>query len=341
MRIFIHKIKHKLWENYKLYPPINYSNFRFLSDAEHSFNKIYSGKKKKIIEFEQILLMTGSSTDYKFMISNIKHLKKRLQHDDIKFLISPTNIAKDNAMHYLEKDKDIEKKIKVVLPSVNFKKIKKFKEIDINKKNKINLLFIGQKFYGKGGPICFEIAKQLNKKKINFSFKFVSRDIPSNYPIPENVEIIDYKISEDIKYRLLESSDLFIFPVVQDSFGVYLECIETQCVIITTDIYDKKEIITNNKTGVVIPLEFQLYNLDNFGYVWKNWPDFQSFFIQKFKKGYFEDIINQFVIKIEYFVNNMELINTYKKNIYEDSIGRFEFNNRKKRLIDIYSKIDN
>ena len=75
--------------------------------------------------------------------------------------------------------------------------------------------------------------------------------------------------------------------------------------------------------------------------MWKNWPDFQSFFIQKFKKGYFEDIINQFVIKIEYFVNNMELINTYKKNIYEDSIGRFEFNNRKKRLIDIYSKIDN
>ena len=75
--------------------------------------------------------------------------------------------------------------------------------------------------------------------------------------------------------------------------------------------------------------------------MWKNWPDFQSFFIQKFKQGYFEDIINQFVIKIEYFVNNMELINTYKKNIYEDSIGRFDFNNRKKKLIDIYSKIDN
>ena len=146
MSVYIHKIKHKLWESYTFNPPIKYSHFRFLSNTEHSFNKIYNNKKNKIIEFEQILLMTGDSLNYEFMLSKRFDLIDRLTKPDIKYLIAPTNIAKKNALYYMENNSIIEDKIKVVEPAINLKRfndsLKKKKEI----KNKLNLLFIGQRY---------------------------------------------------------------------------------------------------------------------------------------------------------------------------------------------------
>ena len=69
MSIYINKIKHKLWESYIYNPPLRYSYFKFCAKSEHTFNKINENNKKKIIEFEQILLMTGDSFDYELMLS--------------------------------------------------------------------------------------------------------------------------------------------------------------------------------------------------------------------------------------------------------------------------------
>ncbi|MDC1093240.1 glycosyltransferase, partial [Pelagibacteraceae bacterium] len=290
MNIFLHKIKHKLWENYKFNPPINYKKIRFFSKIEHSFNKIYNNKKSKIIEFEQILLLTGNSLDYHFMINERHKLIERLIKNDIKFLISPTDIAKKNALYYLNENEIIAKKIKILYPSINLEKFNNSVKKSLNN-SKVNLLFIGQKFYGKGVPICFKIAKTLKKKKIDFNFKIVCSDIPKNIDIPENVQIIDTRISEDYKYKLYNWCHLFIFPVVQDSFGVYLECLETKTPIISTDIFDKSNIIINNKTGTLIKTPFQLYEDKNFGYNWKNWDEFQEYFKERFSEGLFDDLV--------------------------------------------------
>ena len=98
MSVYIHKIKHKLWESYTFNPPIKYSHFRFLTNTAQSFNKNFKNKKNKIIEVEQILLMTGDSLNYEFMLSKRFDLIARLTKPDIKYLISPTDIAKKNAL---------------------------------------------------------------------------------------------------------------------------------------------------------------------------------------------------------------------------------------------------
>ena len=339
MSIYIHKIKHKLWESYTYNPPIKYSHFRFLSDTEHSFNKIYKNTKNKIIEFEQILLMTGDSLNYEFMLSKRFDLINRLTKPDIKYLIAPTNIAKNNALYYMENNSIIEDKIKVVEPAINLKRfndsLKKKKEI----KNKLNLLFIGQRFYGKGGPICFAVANELNKRKINFKLKFVSRDIPKNYKIPNNVEIIADKISEDNKYNLYNWAHLFMFPVVQDSFGVYLECIETRTPIISTNIYDKSDIVIDNEMGKMINTPFQLYDFEKFGTKWKNWDEFNRCFVSEFKNGLFNDLINEFANTVEdYFIQTKK----YKKivnNIERIAQEKFHPQIRNNTLLSIYKNL--
>ena len=143
MNVYLHKIKHKLWESYKYNPPIKYKRFRFISKTEHSFNNIPNSKKNKIIEFEQILLLTGTSLDYEFMLNNRKKLLERLNKEDIKYLIAPTEICKNNALYYLSDDNRISKKIKVIYPSINIEKFNNtFKEkAKIDKE--IKLLFIG------------------------------------------------------------------------------------------------------------------------------------------------------------------------------------------------------
>lgn len=338
MNIYLHKIKHKLWESYQYNPPIKYKKFNLFSETEHTFNQITNSKKKKIIEFEQILLLSGQSLDYKFMLSNKLNLTERLKSNDIKFLISPTDIAKENALFYLN-DKSISDKIKIIYPSINLQRYKKFDEQKINLNDKLKLLFIGQKFYGKGVPICFKIADLLNKKKIDFHFKFVCREIPKKYKIPKNIEIIDTKISEDFKYELYKWCHLFIFPVVQDSFGVYLECLETNTPIISTDIYDKSNIITNNKTGILIKTPFQLYEFENFGIQWTNWNEFQELFYKNFLSGMFDDLTNMFVDKIEKFLNDSAYFKDIKKNISAEAIERFHPNLKKDALIDLYNQL--
>jgi len=339
MKVYLNKIKHKLWESYLYNPPLNYSKIRLFASSEHSFNRINNNNKKKIIEFEQILLMTGNSFDYEFMLNKRKWLIERLTKSDIKFLISPTEIAKTNALYYLENNKIISDKIKVVRPSVNLARFRERKKKKSNLGNKINLLFIGQRFYGKGGPICFEIANRLNHMKMNFHFKFVSRDVPKSYRIPKNVEIIDYEISENLKYDLYDWSHFFIFPVVQDSFGVYLECLETCTPIISTNIYDKADIIENNKTGIMIETPFQLYEYKNFGLKWKNWNQFNNYFVDHFNNGIFEDMISKYVKILENFINNPQCYHDMTNNIANDSIERFHPNIRNNSLVSIYKNM--
>ena len=339
MNVYIHKIKHKLWESYTFNPPIKYSYFKFLSNTEHTFNKIYKNKKNKIIEFEQILLMTGDSLNYEFMLSKRFDLINRLTKPDIKYLIAPTNIAKKNALYYMENNSIIEDKIKVVEPAINLKRfndsLKKKKEI----KNKLNLLFIGQRFYGKGGPICFAVANELNKRKIDFKLKFVSRDIPKNYKIPNNVEIIDNKISEDNKYNLYNWAHLFLFPVVQDSFGVYLECIETRTPMISTNIYDKSDIVIDNEMGKMINTPFQLYDFEKFGTKWKNWEEFNKCFVSEFKNGLFNDLINEFANTVEdYFLQTKKYEKTVN-NIKRIAQEKFHPQIRNNTLLSIYKNL--
>ena len=337
--IYLHNPKHKFWENYKLFPPIRYTWFKFFASYEHSFNRIYNSKKKKIIEFEQILLLTGSSFDYTKMLKKKNWLKKRLEKCDIKILITPTIYAKQHALRYLGNSEIIRKKIKVVPPSINLKKtiIKKI----IKPIKKINLLFIGQSFYGKGGPICFKIADLLNEKKINFRFKFVCSDVPNNFTIPENVEVINYKITEREKYKLYKWCHLFIFPVIQDSFGVFMECIETSTPIICTNIFDKTEIIKNKENGIIINTPFQLYQFKNFGKKYKNWDQFKLKFIESFNKGLFDKLIAKYAKTIIDLYKNHSKINDLSKNIYRKSWVKYHPNKRNLILKSIYKNLLN
>ena len=66
---------------------------------------------------------------------------------------------------------------------------------------------------------------------------------------------------------------------VQDSFGVYLECIETRTPIISTHIYDKSDIVIDNEMGKMINTPFQLYDFEKFGTKWKNWEEFNKCFV--------------------------------------------------------------
>ena len=55
---------------------------------------------------------------------------------------------------------------------------------------------------------------------------------------------------------------------------------------------------------MLIDTPLQLYEYKNFGIKWKNWNEFQEIFNDNFLSGFFENLSNKFVERIENFLNN-------------------------------------
>lgn len=328
---------HKLWGLYQKYPPIEYRNSFMPSKYFHSFNVIKPRflSKKNIIEFEHILHLTGESRDYVKMIDGACSLFEKLKDDKIIALISPTKIAIDYCEKYFREFSQIKNKFHKIPPAVI---TRDFRERKIN--NYLNLLFIGNKFWGKGGNIAISVTKALHEQGIPVFLKMVCNDIPADYPIPEYVNILDCKkLGEKEKDHLYDIADLFLFPVLHDSFGVHMECLEHSVPMITTSIYDKSEIIKEGINGYLVKPPFELYG-DGFATNWNNWDAFNRHIMLYEREKAFVSIIDELAEKITYFYDDKQKIIEFKLGMLSHSKTQFSIERRNNLLKNLYHSLN-
>ena len=272
-RIFIPYNKHPFWKTYFSHPPIKYLKTKYFSKIYHSHNLIPAGYKGYYItDVEHILHLSGHSRDYKKMVESAEWIEEQLNNSRCKAIILPTDGAKREVLKYLKHPESIEKKLVKIFPSFQTKPAKKK---EFFQERVINILFIGNKFWGKGTPIAIRVFENLrNRFKDDITFTLVCNDIPPTFKMPREINVIsNQKLTESLRDELYGNAHLFLFPCLHDSFGVYLEALAYGVPVLTTKIYDKDEIVIHNKTGYLFDTPISLYD-GNFGYDYRSWSDF-------------------------------------------------------------------
>jgi len=212
---------------------------------------------------------------------------------------------------------EIENKIEVVYPAIPLPKIKR-------KKHKgINLLFVARYFYEKGGVHALKVIDKLTKNHKNVNGIMVSEvpeSIKQKYSKNERIKFYDLMPQKELFQEIMTISDVFIYPGYSDSFGFsFLESLSIGIPIVSIDSFNRKEIITNNKTGFIIK---------NYGIKWnKNIPILNK-----------EDLmIEEMVRKTELLIKNKKLREKMSENcINEIKNGKFSIERRNRQLKKIY-----
>jgi glycosyltransferase involved in cell wall biosynthesis len=334
-RISVDIQSHVYASSYIKNPPIKYSSHS-ISNINHFINRLPKSLHKYfIVESEHPLSLTGYSRNYKISLSKINYVSSYLESDKCLKIIAPSFGWKREAKKYFNNYNNFSTKIEIIYPSCNSMNIKK-----TIKSNRIfKILHIGNNYWGKGTPIAIDVFRELRKiYKTNIEFHIVSNCIPDYINLDGLFIYKKNELSWKEKIYLYGNSDFFLFPCLQDSLGVYLECLSASLPIITTNIYDKNEFVLNNKTGYLHNTPLSLYD-GNFGHTWETWYEFVQIAKNKYANGDFE------LLKTELVGSCIELIESQNK-LYDFSnatrnffIDKFSFSVKNDNLIKLYSTL--
>ena len=209
----------------------------------------------------------------------------------------------------------------------------------MNIENKRILVTGGNGFLGKGTHVVIEVAKLLLTNKL-IKFIIVSASLPKEVRLPSNVELVSTQyMSKTQRNEIYLKSDLMLFPVFQDSFGVYLEAISYGMPILSNNIYDKNELVENGVTGYLIDTPISLWD-GNVGVDYKNWSEFQELILKFNGTSKFRQMIESYVEKLLYLEKNRSV---YKKMSIDTSnlcIDRFSPSKRTLKLSHLYNALD-
>ncbi len=217
----------------------------------------------------------------------------------------------------LDEFPEFDNKVEVVYPAIPLAKIcnKDYK--------KINLLFVGRDFVGKGGEIALEIMDNLTKKHPNV-YGIIVSDIPKEFKDKfsknKKINLLDLMPQEKLFGEVYCRSDIFIYPTRSDTLGfAILEAQSFGMPVIATktvSTHTINETISNGKTGFIIEGDVSAW--------YKN---------KKERKRIIKEMINKIegLIKDKKVLKKMsdECIKTIKE-------GKFSIKERNKKLERIF-----
>ena len=228
-----------------------------------------------------------------------ENIKKIILNNNCKKVIPWTKSIEKNI---LKEFPEIKNKLKVIYPAVP--EIK-----DLNKPNnkQLKIIYVSRYFNLKGGEIALKVLDRLEKE---YKIKgIVISDVP-NYLKKKykNLEIHNLLPQKKL-FKLMEESDLFLYPSIVDTFGFcLLEAMSFGLPIVTLNSKKTEcinEIVTPGKNGYIY--------------------EYESNYLDKLFKGCGELILNK------------ELRLKMSKNcLKEIKEGKFSINKRNKELNTIY-----
>ncbi len=213
----------------------------------------------------------------------------------------------------------IKNKVEVVYPALP---LGKFPKRDYKK---INLLFVGRDFIGKGGEIVLEVMNRLTKKHKNV-YGVVVSDIPKKffgkYSDNKKIKLSNLIPQEKLIEEIYPQADIFIYPTRSDTLGFAI--LEAQSfgipVIATKTIstHTINEIIAEGKTGFIIPGNFS---------AWSGNEDEKN------------RIVREMVKKTEKLIKDKKLLRKISDNcVKEFENGKFSIKRRNEKLRRVFEE---
>jgi glycosyltransferase involved in cell wall biosynthesis len=279
-------------------------------DLIHCCHCLSKNNKPWVCDIEMIPSFTISEGYSK---EDKKKVKKILLLKNCKKIIPwSKSVKKDILKDYPE----VKNKIEVVYPSVpEIKGLKK------KKNKKLKIIFIARYFNIKGGLIALEVLEKL-RSKYDIDGIVVST-VPTNLKKKyHKLKIYDLMSSKRL-FKLMEKSDLFLYPSSIDTFGFsLLEAMAFGLPIITINTEktkSRKEIVKNNETGFIFNINKEL----NFNKINKNE----------------EKVVKKLIRNSIKLIKNNKLREEMSNNCIENiRNGKFSIKERNKKLKRIYEE---
>ncbi|MFH1787885.1 MAG: glycosyltransferase family 4 protein [Candidatus Altiarchaeota archaeon] len=146
----------------------------------------------------------------------------------------------------------------VIYPHVKYTERKKRKD------DKTRILFVSSHFFLKGGREVLNAFNELKKKYDDVELSMVTMAPEAVVSSNPDVSFVYPTLSKKELYeRFYLSSDIFVLPSYQDSFGmVYLEALSCGLPVVATDIFAVPEMVEDGVNGFLVETPFKYFNDD-------------------------------------------------------------------------------
>lgn len=218
-------------------------------------------------------------------------------------------------------------KIQVVYPAVKSVNTKK------RKNEKVELLFVSNRFYAKGGKEVLEAYDYL-VKKFDVHLTIIS-DIGSRYKkkFPD-VDFVEPNVPREKLYsQFFSKTDIFVLPSYMDSFGmVFLEAMSHSIPVVATNTFAIPELV--GKAGFLIDASKYSYYGRNYLFA-LSWEKF----LERCEKTDKPEIVDQIIQKTASLIDSSSLRRKMgeegKKQIEK---GKFSIRYRNESLRKVYNE---
>lgn len=236
-------------------------------DLLHTYNHLVLNDRPWVVSFESFLPRFQASRDNKkawcwgF---------EKLASDSCKRILPISKAARN--LFYLMAEKHgyskelFRHKTQIIYPAVD---VSSFKKKDYGRNNgTVRLLFVGNSFFRKGGRPLLQAFQKLSK---HFDIEltvistltlpdFFTHSDESDRRAAINHMMADTRITwlqnvlnSDLRNRVFPTSDIFVLPTLQDSFGfVNIEAMACGLPVVSTSQFAIPEQISHNVSGFII-----------------------------------------------------------------------------------------
>lgn len=269
-----------------------------------------------------------------YMVNAVPAIELQLLSANCKAIVVPSQGALRETMRYI-KSPGATEKASVVRPAYPIQP-----DNEHVQNGPFTIVTIGNKFWGKGIPIAIEVFRVLRERLgANIRMVLVCGDIPAGYVLPQGLLVVSVlNMSEGMRREIYREANVFVFPCLHDSFGVYLEAMAYGVPMIATRIYDKEEVIVDGQTGFLVHTPISMYD-GAFGIDWKSWDHFQEVIKTMFERGGFSDMVDDIVSKLELLVNDIGLVRSMGKAAQKLQREYFSPERKNRQIVQIYDRV--
>ncbi|UCD07165.1 MAG: glycosyltransferase [Candidatus Aenigmatarchaeota archaeon] len=293
---------------------------------------LVKSEKPWVTDVEQGYALVG----YRQREKNIESIKRKtvlfIRKHNCKIL--PWSFAAKKSIWSLFHTKVIEDKIEVVYPAMHLE----MDEIKRKRRGSCTFLYVNRNFYGKSG---YETIKAFDNisKRYDANLIFVSntpKEVVDKFRKNKKINFIEAPIPREQVLELYKKSDVFVLPTLFDCFGVvFLEAMAAGLPIIATNIFAVPEIVLNEKTGLLVNTEVQLYDK---GYLFA-FPSTQHLY-DYVKKNPLKLLIKDLELKMSRLIEKRnERVSFGREGRLLVERGKFSIEHRNKKLKRIYEEL--
>lgn len=303
-------------------------------DLTYSYDHLVFGKEPWVVDLEYVSFLVSYNVEHFKRYKGV--VQKALASEYCKKIICGTEAAKKTILLNLDCSKFNHK-----LETVPFAVRKKDFTKQFNN-NKVKLLFVGStnilgQFKIKGGRESLEAFTLLNKKYDNLELVIrsdVPQDIKRKYHNCRNIRIIEGRIPWEMLEQEFQSADIFLLPVHNTPFSVFLDAMSYELPIVTIDAWANSEIVADGKTGLLTQKSERVpYYVENLI------PSFGTPQFQKAIRILDPKVVEGLVEKTSILIENKDLRQVMgKAGRWEVEHGRFSIERRKEKLKRIFDE---